>query len=113
MSAVDYIRRLLTGCGVEDKLQEAVGIVRTLVEAYAHGDIDDNMLSSYVYKFCSGVQVLAGKCGRPVAIDTCVNELVSKIKNDASVESFRTLTTELRKSRKGGGEKTGGTPSIL
>jgi len=113
MSAVDYVRRLLTGCNVEDKLQEAVGIVRTLVEAYANGELDDNTLGSYVYKFCTGVQVLAGKCGKPVVIDTCVNELVGKIKDDAAVESFKTLTTELRKSRKSRGEKTGGVPSIL
>jgi len=113
MSAVDYVRKLLTGCGVEDKLQEAVGITRTLVEAYANGELDDNTLSNYVYKLCTGIQVLTGKCGRPVAIDTCVNELVSRVKNDASVESFKTLTTELRRGRRGSGEKTGGAPSIL
>jgi len=113
MSAVDYVRKLLTGCGVEDKLQEAIGIVRTLVEAYANGELDDNTLGTYIYKFCTGIQVLTSKCGKPVAIDTCINELVGKIRDDAAVESFKTLTTELRRERRGKGEKTGGTPSIL
>jgi len=115
LTSYEYARELLKNCGVETKLAELMGLLRRLVDEYAYGNISDEELQGYVAKICQGITFMASRCGRPIALDTCINELTTRIKNDslagAGLSLLDAFMERLRKRRTS--TTTHGTSGIL
>jgi len=83
MTSYEYAKEILKNCGVESALVELMGILRRMVDEYAHGNLSDQELEGYVSQLCQTITVLASRCGKSVALDACINELADRIKKDS------------------------------
>jgi len=115
LTSYEYAKDVLRNCGVESALVELMGILRRLVDEYAHGNISDQELEGYVTQLCQTITILASRCGRSLALDACVNELTTRIKNDsfagAGLSLLEAFRERLKKRRST--PTVSGTPGIL
>jgi len=115
LTSYDYVKSILKGCGVENLMIELMAILRNVVDEYAHGNVSEQELDGYISQLCQSIMELASRCGRPIALDICVNELGKRVRSDAKagagfslLESFRSILKKKRTTTTGAG-----TPSIL
>jgi len=115
MTSYEYAKDILKNCGVESALVELMGILRRMVDEYAHGSLSDQELEGYVSQLCQTITVLASRCGKSVALDACVNELADRIKRDSYAGAGLSLLEAFRERLRRRRTQTtvAGTPGIL
>jgi len=95
MGIVEYLNKLLGGCGVESEKLELMGILRQIAEEYQAGRITEQELETLLNKLCMSLSVLANNCGKPLTQDKCVQDLKNEIKKEMT-RGFRELLRTLR-----------------
>jgi len=95
MGIVEYLNKLLGGCGVESEKLELMGILRQIAEEYQSGRLTEEELNTLLNKLCITLTALASNCGKTLTQDKCVNDLKREIKREIT-RGFRELLRTLR-----------------
>jgi hypothetical protein len=108
---LSWLNKLLAGCGVEPEKQEAYSIIHSISEAYSSGSLSEEEMRGLVSEVCEGIVSLASRCGRSLATERCVEDLMSLIKKEISFSSLREKIMKRLRSRSPGATRE--TASIL
>jgi hypothetical protein len=98
-----FLNRVLAGCGVESEVQEAAGIIASVIEGYGRGDITEEELSAVAVDVCTALANLAARCGRSYPVDVCRDDLVGLVKTSAGARGLRARLAKRKRPSEVGG----------
>ncbi len=101
-----FLNRILAGCGVEREVQEASGLISSIIDLYGKGELDDSELSSVLADVCNAIVNLASKCGRSYTVEKCMDDLTGLARSTVQVSALREKIMKKLADRKRGGRET-------
>jgi len=113
MKSYEYVKSILSGCGVESLLVELGAIFRNLIDEYTEGRVSEEKFNEYVGKLCYSITELASRCNKELSMEVCVNELSKKLKSDAYAGTGISLLEKFRQSLRRKSQSSGESPTII
>jgi len=107
MRIVDYVNKILGGCGIEDRKIELQGILHQISEEYHAGNLTDEELTRLIVEICKSITVLARQCGRNYPQDKCVEDVTNLIKSQVPDSILRSVSKMLSQIRSKKAKSTG------
>ncbi len=108
MSVMDFLNKILAGCGKESEKIEAAGLIQQIIESYSSGNLTDNELNEIVTQVCIGLSNLAQQCGKQYPVDKCIEELTNLIKSNVTITSLSDRIRDLLRKKRGKTGTSGG-----
>jgi len=116
MSAREWVRDLLRGCGRESDLMELASLLNDLSSAIARGDLSEDEAATYISQLCQSIASMASKCGKSLGASECEEQLKARVMDDALsniTERIAGIRSRLRRGRSESAPEKRRMPSIF